>query len=160
MLGAVAAAGVVDTLFPGPLAATTTLSGNTNKAQSVFIEMFLTAQLVFTVFMLAAEKHKGTFLAPVGIGWSLFIAELADTCAQAIEPTRVRISTTLRPVRITQRLISRGQSLVQMQKLLESTHGRKTRRSQLVPLEKEHILQTIPEFSATHPPGQTENEFD
>jgi hypothetical protein len=26
--------------------------------------------------MLAAEKHKGTFIAPVGIGLSLFIAEL------------------------------------------------------------------------------------
>jgi len=39
--------------------------------------MFLTAELVFTIFMLAAEKHKGTFLAPVGIGLSLFIAELA-----------------------------------------------------------------------------------
>ena len=72
-----AAAGVVKTLFPGPLAVTTTLSGGTNKAQGVFIEMFLTTQLVFTIFMLAAEKHKGTFLAPVGIGLSLFIAELA-----------------------------------------------------------------------------------
>ncbi|KAK6425951.1 Aquaporin-1, partial [Oleoguttula sp. CCFEE 5521] len=41
------------------------------------IEMFLTAELVFTIFMLAAEKHKGTFLAPVGIGLSLFIAELS-----------------------------------------------------------------------------------
>jgi aquaporin rerated protein, other eukaryote len=79
MLGAMAAAGVVDTLFPGPLAVTTTLSGGTNKAQGVFIEMFLTAQLVFTIFMLAAEKHKGTFLAPIGIGLSLFIAELAGT---------------------------------------------------------------------------------
>jgi aquaporin rerated protein, other eukaryote len=28
-------------------------------------------------FMLAAEKHKGTFLAPVGIGLALFVAELA-----------------------------------------------------------------------------------
>jgi aquaporin related protein len=27
--------------------------------------------------MLAAEKHKGTFLAPIGIGLALFIAELA-----------------------------------------------------------------------------------
>lgn len=27
--------------------------------------------------MLAAEKHKGTFLAPIGIGLSLFIAELS-----------------------------------------------------------------------------------
>lgn len=41
------------------------------------IEMFLTAELVFTIFMLAAEKHKGTFLAPVGIGLALFVAELA-----------------------------------------------------------------------------------
>ncbi|KAL8766277.1 MAG: hypothetical protein Q9209_006909 [Squamulea sp. 1 TL-2023] len=39
--------------------------------------MFLTAQLVFTIFMLAAEKHKGTFIAPVGIGLSLFVAELS-----------------------------------------------------------------------------------
>ena len=38
--------------------------------------MFLTAELVFTIFMLAAEKHKATFIAPVGIGLSLFIAEL------------------------------------------------------------------------------------
>ena len=39
--------------------------------------MFLTAMLVFTILMLAAEKHKGTFLAPVGIGLALFICELA-----------------------------------------------------------------------------------
>jgi aquaporin rerated protein, other eukaryote len=39
--------------------------------------MFLTAELVFVIFMLAAEKHKGTFLAPVGIGLALFSAELA-----------------------------------------------------------------------------------
>jgi len=77
MLGAMAAAGVVDTLFPGPLAVTTSLSGGTSKARGLFIEMFLTAQLVFTIFMLAAEKHKGTFLAPIGIGLSLFIAEMA-----------------------------------------------------------------------------------
>ncbi|OAP59649.1 hypothetical protein AYL99_06947 [Fonsecaea erecta] len=76
MLGAMASAGVVKALFPGPLAVTTSLSGGTNKAQGLFIEMFLTAQLVFTIIMLAAEKHKGTFLAPVGIGLSLFIAEL------------------------------------------------------------------------------------
>ncbi|EDU40749.1 aquaporin-2 [Pyrenophora tritici-repentis Pt-1C-BFP] len=46
-------------------------------ANSLFIEMFLTAQLVFTIFMLAAEKHKGTFIAPVGIGLALFITELS-----------------------------------------------------------------------------------
>lgn len=31
-----------------------------------------------------AEKHKGTFLAPVGIGLSLFIAELGGTQALMI----------------------------------------------------------------------------
>ncbi|KAK5069938.1 Aquaporin-1 [Lithohypha guttulata] len=76
MLGAMASAGVVKALFPGPLAVTTALAGNTNVAQGLFIEMFLTAQLIFTILMLAVEKHKGTFLAPVGIGLSLFIAEL------------------------------------------------------------------------------------
>jgi len=76
MFGAMASAGIVKALFPGPLAVTTSLSGGTTKAQGLFIEMFLTAQLVFTIFMLAAEKHKGTYLAPIGIGLSLFIAEL------------------------------------------------------------------------------------
>lgn len=76
MLGAMASAGVVAALFPGPLAVTTSLNGGTSLAQGLFIEMFLTAQLVFTIIMLAAEKHKSTFLAPVGIGLSLFIAEL------------------------------------------------------------------------------------
>jgi aquaporin related protein len=39
--------------------------------------MFLTTLLVFTICMLAVEKHKATFLAPVGIGIALFVAELA-----------------------------------------------------------------------------------
>jgi len=33
--------------------------------------------LIFTIFMLAAEKHRATFLSPIGIGLALFIAELA-----------------------------------------------------------------------------------
>lgn len=33
--------------------------------------------LVFTIFLLAAEKHRATFIAPVGIGLALFIAHLA-----------------------------------------------------------------------------------
>lgn len=38
--------------------------------------MFLTIILIFTILMLAAEKSKTTFLAPVGIGLALFIAHL------------------------------------------------------------------------------------
>ena len=56
----------------------TFLSGEECPANDyTVIEMFLTAQLVITIFLLAAEKHKGTFLAPIGIGLSLFIAELS-----------------------------------------------------------------------------------
>jgi aquaporin related protein len=46
----------------------------------LFIEMFLTFELVFCIFMLAAEKHRSTFLAPIGIGLALFIAQLAGEC--------------------------------------------------------------------------------
>ena len=76
IVGGIAAAGVVQVLFPGDLNVRTSLGGGTSVTQGLFIEMFLTFQLVFTIFMLAAEKHRGTFIAPVGIGLSLFVAEL------------------------------------------------------------------------------------
>lgn len=76
MLGAIVSAYVVQALFTGKLNVSTTLSTTTSDAQGVIIEMLRTAQLVFTIFMLAAEKHTGNFIAPVGIGLSLFIAEL------------------------------------------------------------------------------------
>lgn len=41
--------------------------------------MFLTAQLVFVVIMLAVVKHKSTYLAPVGIGLTFFVAEMIGT---------------------------------------------------------------------------------
>jgi aquaporin related protein len=76
ILGAISAAGIVACLFPSAMNVSTTLGGGTSIVRGLFIEMFLTAMLVFTILMLAAEKHKGTFLAPIGIGLSLFIAEL------------------------------------------------------------------------------------
>ena len=76
ILGGMVAAALVKVLFHGELNVSTTLSGGTTIAQGVIIEMLLTAQLVFTIFMLAAEKHTGNFIAPVGIGISLFVAEL------------------------------------------------------------------------------------
>lgn len=54
----------------------TVLAPGTSVAQGLFIEMFMTAQLVFVILMLAAEKSKDTFIAPIGIGLALFIAEL------------------------------------------------------------------------------------
>ena len=82
IIGGIAAAGIVSVLYPGPLNVRTSLGAGTSKAQGVFIEMFLTTMLVFTIFMLAAEKSKATFVAPVGIGLSLFIAELAGKRTQ------------------------------------------------------------------------------
>lgn len=79
ILGAICAAGIVSCLFPGPLAVRTRLGHGTSIKRGLFIEMLLTAELIFTIFMLAAEKHRATFLAPIGIGLALFIAELAGT---------------------------------------------------------------------------------
>jgi aquaporin related protein len=65
-------------MFPGDIAvANTTLGGGTSIAQGLFIEMFMTAELVIAVLMLAAEKSKDTFIAPVGIGLALFVAMMA-----------------------------------------------------------------------------------
>ncbi|KAH6715023.1 aquaporin-1 [Leptodontidium sp. MPI-SDFR-AT-0119] len=76
ILGGIAAAGVVSALFPGPLVVEVRLGGGTSVVQGLFIEMFLTIQLVFVIFMLAVEKHKATFAAPIGIGLSLFITQI------------------------------------------------------------------------------------
>ena len=76
LLAGIAAAGVVSALLPGPMNVETTLGGGASVVQGLFIEMFLTAELVFVVIMVAAEKHKSTFLAPVAIGVSFFLAEL------------------------------------------------------------------------------------
>lgn len=76
MLAGMAAAGVVSAILPGPLNVSTTLGNGVTPTMGVFLEMFLTSLLVFTIFMLAAEKHKATFLAPVGIGLALFVAEM------------------------------------------------------------------------------------
>jgi aquaporin related protein len=77
LLGAIIAAAIVSGLFPGPLAVNTILSRDTSVTRGLFIEMFLTFMLLLTIFMLAAEKHRATFLAPLVIGLALFIAELA-----------------------------------------------------------------------------------
>jgi len=78
IIAGIVAAGLVKCMFPGDIRqVNTTLAPGVSIAQGVFIEMFLTSLLCHTVLMLAAEKSKTTFLAPVGIGLSLFVAEIA-----------------------------------------------------------------------------------
>lgn len=90
ILGAIAAAAMIDVLLPGPMNIRVSLAEGVSHVQGLFIEMFLTAQLVFTIFMLAAEKHRATFIAPIGIGLSLFIAELFGVyyTGGAVNPAR------------------------------------------------------------------------
>ena len=42
----------------------------------LFLEAFLTAQLVLVILMLAVEKQKSTFLAPVSIGLSVIVGQM------------------------------------------------------------------------------------
>ncbi|KAJ6111452.1 hypothetical protein N7523_007513 [Penicillium sp. IBT 18751x] len=76
LVAGIAAAGVVSAMFPGKPNFTTRLGGGASISQGLFIEMFLTAQLVFVIIMLAVVKHKSTYLAPVGIGLAFFLCEL------------------------------------------------------------------------------------
>jgi aquaporin rerated protein, other eukaryote len=84
MLGGIAAAGAVSATFPGPLPVNVRLGGGTSVSQGLFIEMFATTQLVFTVIMLAAVKHKATYLAPIGIGIALFVGNLCSKLNSSI----------------------------------------------------------------------------
>ncbi len=76
VLAGIAAAGVVSALFPGPLLVNVSLGAGTSVVQGLFIEMLLTIQFLVVIFMLAVEKHRATFLAPLGIGLTLFICHM------------------------------------------------------------------------------------
>lgn len=76
IVGSITASALVLAIFPTALNVRTTLSDGTSLVQGLFIEALMTSELVFTILMLAKEKHKSTFIAPVGIGLALFIAEL------------------------------------------------------------------------------------
>jgi aquaporin rerated protein, other eukaryote len=92
LLGGISAAALVDVLLPGGINFDTTLAGGVNISQGLhsplnftdlcgsglFLEMFMTAQLVFVVLMLGVEKQRSTYLAPLAVGLTLFMCELAS----------------------------------------------------------------------------------
>lgn len=104
LVGAIVGAYLVQALFTGELNVNTTLSATTSIAQGVLIEMLLTSMLIFTIFMLAAEKHAGNFLAPVGVGLALFIAELVGVfwTGGSLNPARSFAPGVVRGFRSTQ----------------------------------------------------------
>ncbi|KAF9791951.1 aquaporin-like protein [Thelephora terrestris] len=76
LAGSTAASAVILGLTPGPCKFNTTLAEGISPVQGVFIEMFVTAYLIFAILMLAVEKHRATPFAPVGIGLTLFVCQL------------------------------------------------------------------------------------
>ena len=62
--GSIFSSFLVSVMFPTGFNVRTTLSSGTGLVRGVFIEAVLTAELVFTIFMLAKEKHKGRLLSP------------------------------------------------------------------------------------------------
>ncbi|KAI1629222.1 aquaporin rerated protein [Exophiala viscosa] len=90
IVGGIAAAAAVSATLPGPMAVNVRLGGNCTVVRGLFIEMFCTLQLVFAVIMLAAVKHKATYLAPIGIGIALFIGHLCSVyyTGAGINPAR------------------------------------------------------------------------
>jgi len=77
ILGAIAAAGVLEGLLPGPLEVNCEPSAGVGTAQALFLEIFLTFGLVMTVLMVAVEKNRSTPFAPLAIGLALFSTQLA-----------------------------------------------------------------------------------
>src|SRR5208337_1828533 len=87
ILGGMTAAALIQCLTPGNLKVSTRLGGGISISQGsstcsttliigLFLEMFVTAQLILMIFMLGVEKHKSTYIAPVGIGLTLFTGHL------------------------------------------------------------------------------------
>lgn len=76
ILGGITGAAIIQAILPGTLNCRTTLTAGMSVARGLFLEMFLTSMLMLAILLLAAEKSKATFLAPIGIGLALFIAEL------------------------------------------------------------------------------------
>ncbi|KAH9213880.1 aquaporin-like protein [Leptodontidium sp. 2 PMI_412] len=77
LVAGIAAAGAVAAMYPGPMDVDTVLGGGTSITRGLFIEVFLTAQLVFVILMLAVEKQRSTYLASMGIGMAFFLTELS-----------------------------------------------------------------------------------
>ncbi|KAL1590604.1 hypothetical protein WHR41_00846 [Cladosporium halotolerans] len=91
IIAGMVAAAVVSVIIPVDIGVTQTrLAPGMNVAQGLFLEMFLTAHLIFTILMLAAEKSKDTFIAPIGIGISLFVVEVAGVnyTGASVNPAR------------------------------------------------------------------------
>lgn len=78
-LGGITAAGIVSAVLPGPLKAENSISPGVSTGQGFSMEAILTFMLMITILMLAVEKSRVSFAAPLIIGTSLLIIHLVGT---------------------------------------------------------------------------------
>lgn len=76
VVAGIAAAAVADAITPGPLLFNNALGGGESRSRGLWIEAFATFILCMSVLFLAVEKHRATFMAPMVIGFALFIGHL------------------------------------------------------------------------------------
>lgn len=92
-LGALFGSWLIDLIQPEAPNAATLLADGVSVAQGLFMEMFATSVLTMAVLILAGERH-GKYLAPFGIGMSLFISAL---CAGPYTGASLNPARTLGP---------------------------------------------------------------
>lgn len=86
LVGGIAAAAAVAALVPGEgmPGVDTALGGGASVAQGFFIEVLLTAELVFVVLMVGVERHRGRFMAPAAVGTVFFLTQLVGEFARLL----------------------------------------------------------------------------
>ncbi|RMZ66242.1 MIP family channel [Pyrenophora seminiperda CCB06] len=73
IIASMTAAGFISALLPGPLTITTQLDPSMSVTRGLFLEAFVTSQLILTILMLEGGPSK-----PFYIGLALFIAEISS----------------------------------------------------------------------------------
>jgi aquaporin related protein len=73
LLAGVASAFVVSALLPGPLPVATVLEPSTSITRGLFLEAFMTTQLILVILLVPAGAAK-----PMYIGFTLFAAEICS----------------------------------------------------------------------------------
>ena len=90
IVAGIAAAGLTAGLVPGPPQVANKLGPGVSVVQGLFLEVFLTAELVFVVYLLAVEKHRATYIAPLGIGLAIFMCHMVGVplTGTSVNPAR------------------------------------------------------------------------
>lgn len=84
-LGAIAAAGIVSAILPGPLQAENSMGAGVTIVQGLITELVLTSLLMMTILMLAVEKSRVSFMAPLIIGLSVLVIHLVGMWALPVD---------------------------------------------------------------------------